>query len=359
MYFDVLERPLGHAMSTNTFHVDCFSPEAFKPSPRRDCVVRQLLAEVTTSKGKPFFTPEELHQELDFAFEKLHKVGEYPYEFGGWRDEGVSAKMLIELCDACNLSCVLLHGNRCIQNRPRPGRPLVAAGVWGDHLFVYQRFHAPRLVERFCTPQQTHLMRFNPFDPADGDDVRVPFRRMLPFEGEILPGETLYATSVDESLLRGFSFTRILGKDGYSVMRYLVKIPGQPPCRIKLVPPNYQELIDALAAMGDPVEYAGQSAGCSLLKSSTPPSPRIARTSGPSARLNSWMSRGGGAPSAVLTSAAASRWTTRRRCERAGGTSPRTFRSCAPAAIAPKRRWRRSASRSFASSRAASRRRCT
>jgi hypothetical protein len=118
-----------------------------------------------------------------------------------------------------------------------------------------------QLIERSCVAQRTRLVRFNPFDPADGEEVRVLFRDMLPFEGEIFPGRTLWAHAVDEELLRGHRFTRTLAKDGCTVQSYLVKTPGQAPCRIKLVPENHEDLIDALAAMGDPVEYAGQSAG--------------------------------------------------------------------------------------------------
>ena len=89
------------------------------------CVVQMLKKSLTKRAGgqarkagrhtrTPMFTEKQIQTDLDAIFAEIgYKVGDTPFEEGGWREVGATADMIIRYCKAYKLIGTSTMGVTC------------------------------------------------------------------------------------------------------------------------------------------------------------------------------------------------------------------------------------------------------
>ena len=110
-------------------------PEAYEAS--NNCVCHQLAAQTEMDLAK-------IEEDMDSVFDALPKANKESYGGLGWREVGVSSRMLLAWAEKRQVKCSILWGKDLIQTYVPPTRPAldkrikpIAACVWGDHIHCY------------------------------------------------------------------------------------------------------------------------------------------------------------------------------------------------------------------------------
>ena len=103
----------------------------------------------------PRFTTENVEQAFDKIFAELYPgeaVDENdedavptrapPYEFGGWREKGITTTMCAEFCNRHTIALRVLYKSAIIYKNDVDNRhgnaPTMIYSIWGDHAFFYR-----------------------------------------------------------------------------------------------------------------------------------------------------------------------------------------------------------------------------
>ena len=148
----ILGRPLRNfAIPDGMYRSWELHPDTFK-SFNHGCVVQMLLKSLTKQASGParimgnkdrvpMFTQEQIQAGLDAIFTRIgYKVGDAPFEEGGWREVGATAQMIIEYCKDLEVNCYVHHGRNLltyIAPVNKDGMAIVNVSIWGDHVYFY------------------------------------------------------------------------------------------------------------------------------------------------------------------------------------------------------------------------------
>ena len=136
----------------------------------------------------------EQGEELDACFTDLgYTEGNYPYE-AGWRQDGVTAKMIKRFCERRTdrgepVICMIIHRNQKIDHFTPPNlrnddkTPIVLFSIHGDHAYFYSggKQAASQMVDRSSSSTdetaESETTESGPVDEYSSRWLREPFRQ--------------------------------------------------------------------------------------------------------------------------------------------------------------------------------------
>ena len=87
------------------------------------------------------FTEKQIQTSLDAIFTRIgYKMGDAPFEDGGWQEVGATTQMIIVNCKETNVNCYAHHARDLltyIAPVNKTGMAIVNISIWGDHVYFY------------------------------------------------------------------------------------------------------------------------------------------------------------------------------------------------------------------------------
>jgi 5-methylcytosine-specific restriction endonuclease McrA len=238
-----------------------------------------------TDGGRPYVPRWTLHQLADIVdehFQRRYPLVEGhrpdPYFHGTWRDVGITAQLVLDICEHESTPCYVLHSDRLIQSFApevrRHNTQVVCFNVWSDHAFFYDGrtkdggnaksgIAQMRVVKPAAWPAKRLLV------PTE-DDERISYKDMRPYsDEEFIAGlntkTTLYTQDIEAAIRcaedNRVSFVRIWG-NGCKLVG-ITTTEQKSKARVRLITFEHERLNDICNTFAERnecvLEYKGES----------------------------------------------------------------------------------------------------
>ncbi len=140
----VLDRRTGALPTFSQFlFQDALCPEAFEEVDDKLCCPRQIAAVL----------------KLDFGTvcNDLATVERLLYQTEKWEEEGVTPRMVLELCRMTGWGCAIVHHEQVLETLP--GRPVLAFTVHAGHSYFYSKQQVAKMLQRRRTTAVARLQK--------------------------------------------------------------------------------------------------------------------------------------------------------------------------------------------------------